>query len=254
MSRLRRLRRYTQARLAKEVGVSQGHIGNVERGERTPDLRLVADLDHALEAAGRLEKIWSQLSGDGEPVWLDDLEDVERDAVSIMETHSDLFPALLQTEGYAYAAMRTFSPWPTEEEVKAGVKARLTRAERFASSATMYRAVLDASTLRRHPDNDPQLMAAQLSHVIKLIESGRISIQFVQSGWHPGLIGTFTLIASPLAPEVVYVESAHSGRLIDDPQAVQRFRVLFSDAQAIALSPPESLRLVREESERLNHA
>ena len=253
LSRLRRLHRFTQARLSSTVGVSQGHIGNIERGERTPDLRLVADLDRVLDAGGRLEKLWGQLTGDGEPVWLDDLADIERDAVSIMASCDTVFPSLLQTETYARAAVTTFSPWLSQEEVKASVKARMARAQRFTTSATMYRAVIDVSVLNRRPGNDAAAMAEQLARVVELAEDGRISIQLVDIGWHPGLVGTYTLLSPRAAPEVLYVESAHSGRVIDDIQAVQRFRVLLSDTQAVALSPEESLRLVREELEGLIH-
>lgn len=254
LSRQRRLSGYTQARLAKQVGVSQGHVGNIERGERTPDLKLVADLDQALDAKGRLQKFWGQLSGEGEPVWLDDLEEVERDAISIMEVQTNLFPSVLQTESYAYAAVRVFSPWMGSEEVESSVRSRLARAERFASSTTMYRGVLDAAVLRRRPNSDAALMAEQLKRVVELIEDRRISLQLVSADWHAGLVGTFKLIASSSAPEVVYVESAHSGRLVDDSRVVQRFRVLLSDVQAVALAPKESLRLIQEELARLNHA
>ncbi|MFE6446879.1 helix-turn-helix domain-containing protein [Nocardiopsis dassonvillei] len=253
LSRRRRASGYTQERLGKQVGVSQGHIGNIERGERSPDLKLVTELDRVLGADGRLERFWGQLSGDGEPVWLDDLDQVERDAVSIMEVQTNLFPSVLQVESYAYAAVRVFSPWMTPDEVESSVRSRLARAQRFASSATVYRAVIDAAVLRRQPNSDAELMAEQLRRVVDLVQDRRISIQLVTTGWHAGLVGTFKLIASSSAPEVVYVESAYSGRLLDDPQAVQRFRVLLSDAQAVALSPQESLHLLQEELARLDH-
>ncbi|WP_052745794.1 helix-turn-helix domain-containing protein [Allosalinactinospora lopnorensis] len=253
VNRQRRLKRYTQLRLANEVGVSQTHMGNIERGKRTPDLRLVADVDRALEADGRLERLWATLAGDGEPVWLDDLANLERHAVSIMESHEALFPALLQTEDYARSVVQTVSPCASQDEVKAAVKARMDRAQRFISATSpTYRAVLDKSILNGAWGGHG-VMAGQLSHVVELLERGRVSIQIVGTGCHAGLAGPFTLIASPTSPDVVYVESADSGRMIDDPVRVQQFRVLFSDIQSEALSRKESLQLLRDELERLNH-
>lgn len=253
LSRQRRVSGYTQARLAKQVGVSQGHIGNIERGERTPDLRLISELDRNLSANGRLSTFWAQLSGDGEPVWLGDLGEMERQAVSIMEVKTELFPSLLQVESYAAAAVQVFSPWVAPGEAESSVQARMARARDFASSGSMYRAVLDVAALTRRPGNDEGLMAEQLTHVVQMIEAGRVSLQVVTQGWHAGLVGSFKLIASESASEVVYVESAYAGRMVDDPQAVHRFRVLFSDVQAVALSPQESLRVLREELARVNH-
>ncbi len=253
MSRLRRIARYTQARVAKEVGVSHGHIGNVENGKRTPDLRLVADLDRVLRAEGRLERLWATLTGDGEPVWLDDLEEVERRATSIMETHTVLFPALIQTEDYARAVARTTTPWAAPNEIEETVKTRLVRAQRFADShAPVYRLVIPASVVTYHHGR-PELLTKQLEHVAGLAERERIDVQVVRPWCHPGLIGPFMLLSSAGAPDVVYAESAYAGRIIDDPDQVQKFRVLLSDLRAVALSPEDSLQLIREETERLNH-
>ncbi|QVQ54123.1 helix-turn-helix transcriptional regulator [Spiractinospora alimapuensis] len=253
ISRLRRYSRYTQSRLAAEVGVSQTHIGNIERGERTPDVRLVADIDSALNAKGRLDKLWATLSGDGEPVWLDDLAQIEREAVSVMECHNALFPALLQTEAYAEVVTQCTSPWATGEEIRSTVQGRMKRATWFAESTTpSYRVVLDHSVITRTVGK-AATSANQLAHVIALIERRRISAQLVAQGCHPGLGGPFALIASPTAPDVVYVESADAGRMVDDPVRVQQFRLLFSDIQAVALSPEESLQRMRDELEKVTH-
>ncbi|MDS1270181.1 helix-turn-helix transcriptional regulator [Lipingzhangella sp. LS1_29] len=255
VSRLRRLSGFTQQRLAREVtGLSSSHLSNLELGRRSPNLRLVADLDQALHAEGRLQELWRKLTDDGEPAWLDDLANLEREATSIMESHIEVFPSLLQTEGYARSVARAVSPWATEDEISAMVTTRMERAQRFTEAAApTYRAVLDGSIIRRHWGSN-QVMAKQLRHVIHLVERGRISVQVADpTSGHPGLVGTFKLISSPVAPEVTYVESAHSGHLIDDPEQVQRFRILFADIQAAALSPRQSLPVLRDELEGMDH-
>lgn len=249
--RLRRLARYTQERLAHEVGMSQGHIGNIETGKRPPDLRLVADLDRVLQGDGRLEHLWGNLTGDGDPVWLDDLADLEQKAVSIMETHTVLFPALLQTENYAKAVMKAMAPDVTPSDLATSVKTRMKRVEHFLTgSSPLLWAVLPRHiiALAWGPDG---VMAEQLTHVLDLLDKGRVSIQVVDcSGPHPGLVGPFKLITSPAAPDVVYVESAHSGRFIDDPGQVHRFRLTFGAIQAVALPPEQSTDLIRRELQR----
>lgn len=251
LRRVRRLTRYTQHRLAGEVGVSHGHIGNIENGKRTPDLRLVAELDRALGAEGRLERLWGNLTGDGDPVWLDDLGDMEQKAVSIMECQTVVFPSLIQTEAYARAIAQATSPWATKNEVENSVKARMRRVERFLSSdAPVYRAVIPR-TLLSQTWRDNGIIIGQLARVVDLIEKERISIQVIDSSPHPGMVGPFKLIASHGAPDVVYAESAEAGRIIDDPAKVHRYRLLLGDLQAAALTPTESLQLLRDELERL---
>ncbi|MDS1271801.1 helix-turn-helix transcriptional regulator [Lipingzhangella sp. LS1_29] len=253
LSRLRRLSGFTQDRLARSVECSQGHIGNLERGDRSPDLRLVAALDRELEAEGRLERLWSQLTNVREPAWLDDLANIEREAITLAESQIGVIPSLLQIREYAASVIRATSPWMTKGEIKESIDSRIERAERFTSSEyPTYRAVLDESIVRRHLD-DREATAKQLSHLVDLIERDRISLQIVKAGCHPGQIGPFKLITSPAAPDVVYVESAHAGHIIDDSLQVHQFRLLLGDLQAIALSPPESLALVRAELEGLNH-
>jgi transcriptional regulator with XRE-family HTH domain len=253
VKRLRRLARYTQDRLANEVGMSQGHIGNIETGKRPPDLRLVADLDRVLHGEGRLELLWGNLTGDGDPVWLDDLADLEQKAVSIMETHTVLLPALLQTEAYAKSVIKAMSPDLLPAEVAASVKTRMKRVHRFlASSSPLLWAVLPRHIITLNWGYDG-VMAEQLGHVLDLVEKGRVTVQVVDhDGPHAGLVGPFKLITSPAAPDVVYVESAHSGRFIDDPGQVHRFRLTFGAIQAVALSPEHSTEFIRGEWNRKN--
>lgn len=246
VKRVRRLARYTQARLAHEVGMSQGHIGNVESGKRPPDLRLVADLDRVLHADGRLELLWGNLTRDGDPVWLDDLADMEQKAVSIMETHTVLFPALIQTRNYAKSVMRAMAPDVPPAEMEASVAARMARVDRFLKSSSPLLWVVIPRHVVTHAWEREGVMAEQLAHVVELLDTDRVTVQVVDhDGPHPGLVGPFKLITSPAAPEVVYVESAHSGRIIDDPAQVHRFRLTYGAIQAVALSPEHSADLVR---------
>ncbi|WP_407940035.1 Scr1 family TA system antitoxin-like transcriptional regulator [Nocardiopsis coralli] len=68
-----------------------------------------------------------------------------------------------------------------------------------------------------------------------------------------GLVGPFKLTASGSASEVLHAQSAYADRMVDEPQAVHRFRVLLSDVQDVALSPQESLRALQEELAKVNH-
>lgn len=252
MARVREMAEVTQDRLARQVGVSSSHISNVEKGKRTAKTRLVHDIDQALSANGRLERLWEELRGNSRPAWLDAIADLLRDAVSVLDCQTMFFPGLVQTEDYARSIIRTTSPWMGREEVETSVKSRMQRAERFQSSPTpnMW-AVVDEGVITRHIGSNA-IMKAQLAHVRGLVEKERITLQ-VARGEHPGMAGPFKIISSPTAPDVVYAESARSGQMIDAPEHVQRFRYLFGALQAIAMPPGQSVRFMVEEMEGLSN-
>lgn len=242
----------TQGRLANHLGVSSSHVSNLERGYRSPKGKTVAILDKVLVAEGRLVRLWEELTKSGRSAWLEELADLERDAVSIVESQIALFPSLLQTEEYARALVTTLSPWMTPEEIKTSVRVRRERAERFASAQTpIHWAVMDQTAVTRHIGSD-KIMKAQLSHVADLMENGRISVQIV-TGRNPGLVGPFKIISPSSAPDVVYAESAHSGQIIDAPEDVRRFRLTFGAVQAAALSLEDSALLIERTLEGLGH-
>ncbi|GAA1754609.1 helix-turn-helix transcriptional regulator [Streptomonospora arabica] len=252
LSRLRENADITQAKLAKELEISSSHLSNIERGERTPKGSLIAQVDKALSADGHLVRLWEELTGSGRSVWLDELADLEQEATAIMESQTVMFPSLLQTEAYAKAAVSTLSPWVTQEEAAISVRNRMERAERFlASQKPLHWAVLDQSVITRKMGSI-DLHKEQLSHVARLIERERVSIQIV-SGRHSGLAGPFKIISPPGGSDVVYAESAHSGQVIDTPEDVRKFRLLYGATQAAALSPEESARLILKTLEGLEH-
>ncbi|WP_345555931.1 DUF5753 domain-containing protein [Streptomonospora halophila] len=180
------------------------------------------------------------------------MADLERDATAIMESQTMMFPALLQTEAYAKAAVCTLSPWMTQHEIAVSVRNRMERAERFAASESpIHWAVIDHSVITRKMGSD-DLHREQLTHVADLISDERVSVQVV-CGRHPGMAGPFKIISPPGASDVVYAESAHSGQIIDTPEDVRRFRLVYGAIQAAALSPDESARLILKTLEGLEH-
>ena len=251
ITRSRRNAGITQSRLARQVDVSTSHLSNIERGLRAPTPTLVGALDHALGEDGRLIRVWDDLTGAGRPAWLDELAQLERDAVSIQEFQLALVPAVLQTEDYARAITRLTSPWARCEEIESRVRDRTERARRFAHGPTPFMwIVLDEAVITR-TIGSREVMKAQLDHIAALARDGRIAVQIV-TGQHPGLSGQFKIIVSNSAPDIVYAESPHSGQVIDESADVHRFRLLFGSLQAAALPPGESLRMVEERVEGLS--
>ncbi|GAB3461158.1 helix-turn-helix transcriptional regulator [Streptomonospora sediminis] len=252
VARVREMSDITQGKLASQLGISSSHVSNLERGYRTPKGPVIIKIDKALATEGRLVRLWEDLTRSGRAAWLEELADIERQAVTIVESQTTTLPSLLQTEDYARSVMKTLSPWADLEQIESSVQDRKKRAEWFVSSrAPIYWAVIDQTVVSREVGT-PDLMRAQLEHLATLIERGRICVQLV-TGQHPGLRGPFKIISPEAAPDVVYAESAHSGQIIDSPDDVRRFRLVYGAVQAAALSPQESTRLILKTIEGLGH-
>jgi len=254
IARIRRIAGITQSRLARMVGVSSSHLSNIERGIRTPTPSLVGALDHALGEDGRLIRAWEDLTGTGRPAWLSELEELERDALSIQEFQLAAFSGVLQIEAYASVLVGLEAPLIGAAVLDASLTARMERARRFTTAENpAMRLVIDKSVIQRRIGGNA-VMAEQLRHVAGLIEAGRVSVQIIDVlDAHPGMRGPFKIISSSSRPAVVYAESAHSGHVVDEPDAVQRFRLMFGDLQAVAHSPERTLRLIHEELEGIRH-
>ncbi|MFC7328952.1 helix-turn-helix domain-containing protein [Marinactinospora rubrisoli] len=249
----RRLAGMTQERLAREVGVSSSHLSNIECGHRFPPPYLVVSMDQALETGGRLLRLWEQLSDSGRPAWLTALADLEREATTILDCQTTLFPGLLQTEEYAQTVLKASVPWASGDQIVKGVESRLERGRRFADSESpRLWTVLDEMIVKRCIGS-PEIMRNQIAWVVELVERGRVTVQIIPMATpnHPGLSGPFRVISAPANPDVVYAESLHSGQIIDEPTHVANYRLLYGVLQAVALSPSQSLSLLRKELEGL---
>src|SRR5690606_3026309 len=228
-----------------------GH-SNLERGARKPSPENLRLLDSTLRTGGQLERLWNELKDSGQLAWLGKLSELEQEATSILEFQNQLIPSLLQTEPYAQMVIKAVSPWKPNSWVEANAKARIQRADRFtsASSPVMF-AVLSTTILTNPVDSGP-VMREQLAHLHDLISRGRVAVQFIDPGRHPGLVGPFKILAPASGPEVAYTESAYKGQFVDVTAAVAEFKLRFGCLQAEALPPGRSLVLVSEALERMN--
>ena len=251
IARLRRDSEMTQVALARKLGISPAQMSNLERGGAQPRPRVRAQLAETLAPDGYLNRLWDDLTGSSHPTWLDELADLERQAMSIQEFQLALVPGVLQTEDYARAVIRLTSPWAQDAEVEARVHDRMKRAQQLSSSSPLMWVVLDGSVIGRQISTNG-IMRAQLAHMAELGRSGRIVIQVVD-GPHAGLSGPFEIIAGGAAPDVVYAESPYSGQVIDEPADVHHFRLLFGALQATARPPEESLRVIEERMKGLKN-
>jgi transcriptional regulator with XRE-family HTH domain len=184
LARMRKSRRWTGAELATRVGMSQPKISRIERGRGVLDPEDVGALARVLgatevEIRALMERVES--SQDGAAYWRsmpaglagrqNSMADWEAATTVVRDFQPAVLPGLLQTSGYALAAVRQVQRVASlaaedlsEAAILTAVSARIRRQEILAEPSKTFRFVL-TETLLRNAICSPAEMLAQIGHL-----------------------------------------------------------------------------------------
>jgi hypothetical protein len=100
----------------------------------------------------------------------------------------------------------------------------------------------------RHQVGGQAVMAEQLDKLLGLISSWRIVLQVLPFAArdHAGVEGPVTVYEFADAPSVAYTECYGGGRIVEDRQEVGDLVTVVSLIRSSALSPADSVKLIRE--------
>ena len=243
--------------VAKALDCSESKISRMETGDRG----LYADDVSAIlgflrvPAAKRTELLalvregeernWHEIHGKLPTNWKD-LIRFESEATAIRNYEPMLFPGLAQVADYSRALILGASPKLSDSEVDALVATRMTRQVIFSRRpAPTIDLIVDETVLRR-PVCSPEIMRAQLRHLMTLNERKNVTIQVVPFATraHPGLAGQFVLLDFESSPSVAYMDSRGTSSFLEEPDHIERVRLAWQGIRAVALSPEESMRLI----------
>jgi hypothetical protein len=108
-------------------------------------------------------------------------------------------------------------------------------------------AVIDEAVLHR-PIGGESVMRAQLNHLAEKSDQPNITTQVIPfgAGAHPGLLGSFVVLdfAEP-DPPIVYLDTMVGELFLEKDTDVERYRSMFQQLIAQALSPAESLKSIK---------
>ncbi|MEV7103011.1 helix-turn-helix domain-containing protein [Streptomyces atroolivaceus] len=244
----------TQQELADASVMTRSHISHIEAGRRIPSKEDARRLDMALNTGNVLS---SFLPDDDVAVadYFESARLLEQQAVLIREFALSYVPGILQTEGYARAVLGTSFPPVSEEECDRLVVTRLERAKILDDRLTpVVWVLLDEAVLRRTVGG-PEVMAAQISHMARLVEAGRVRVHVMPLavGFHPLMDGMLTLMSFEDQPPVAYGEGLRMGKVHDSPSVVQELQGRYDLALSDALPLKESLALLRATAKDYSH-
>jgi transcriptional regulator with XRE-family HTH domain len=239
----------SQDQVGVELQYSEAQVGHIETGKRKPSLRFAEGCDRLFGTNGLFGRLHEKIEQmPSYPVWLGPWAKAEREAVALHHYEPLLVPGLLQTEEYARAILCGGRPRDTEEQVDELVTARLDRQEILTwSDPPALWFVLDEGVLRR-PIGDDALMHTQLEYLVGMARHSQVNIQIVplSAGARPGLSGAFGIARFPDRPDIVYLETATEGQILDKPIRVAALTYTYDAIRTHALPATHSVELIKE--------
>ena len=205
----------------------------------------------AIASRGGQHSWWHPYAG----VWSDAYLDyviMESAASEIMAYEAQLIPDLLQTDDYARAIAAAEPGYQTDQQREDAVAAKAVRRQVVLDGRAPARlgVILGEGALHQAVGG-PDVLAGQITHLVKLAaDYPAVTIQVLpfSAGAHAAAgSGSLAILRFPDAPSlgVVYLEALSGGVYLEDQADVARYVRAFALLRAAALSPADSVHLLR---------
>lgn len=262
LRRLRTAADMSREEVSDQTGINSVTLYRIETAKAKPQKRtLVALLDLYGVDQGQRDYLLALLKDAGVRGWLrpyhSELPEeytayisFESEAQSVRNYESLFLPGLLQTEDYARAVIGGVLPAATDEQVEDRVRARMERQPLLTKDEPLkFWAVVDEAALRRVVGG-PTVMRQQLEHLAMVASAPNITLQVIRfgAGAHPGMPGQFILLdfADPMDTDLIYIDSMAGDLFLESEADISRYRSIFDNLVAVALSPNDSVSLITE--------
>jgi hypothetical protein len=269
VSQLRRLRgelrhqrdvlQLTQKEVAEALDWSPSKLIRIERGPvgiSVTDVRALLQHYRVTDTA-RVEALVGMARASKKPAWWHKYREfyspqfitfigLEASSSRVRQYQGLVVPGLLQQRDYGGALIgsRTSDP----QRVERALDVRMSRQQLLDREGHESCFVLDESVLYRVLGS-PEVMRAQLRHLIELGSRPNVKIQVVpfSVGPHKGMKGSFELLEMSDSQNdyAVLLEAPYEDHLIEDTSEETREYVnIFLELERIALSPADSVTLI----------
>ena len=251
---------------AKEAGIAQNYVSDVEHGKRRLDkdklaalgsvYRLTEEEEHELldlrdEADQR--GWWSRYASIFAPDILR-LFGYEQGAESILLHESLLVPGLLQTEAYARAILTSDEPNIRLSDTDKKLEVRMRRQRRLTDDDPLKLTALLSEGALKQQVGGTAVLREQLQHLIAMIEELPNSLDVRVIPYTSGACGalgaaTFHILTfpSPELPDLAWREAITTTDLIVNPVRVNQYRETYAASLKQAANKKTSLDLIHKE-------
>lgn len=262
LSALRAKAGLTREQVEEEKGVSVGTLFRIEKAQSRPQKRtLLALLDlygvtdkverDALLALSRQSNQlgWLQPFESALPETYQTFISFESEASGLLTFEQGFVPGLLQTKEYARAVIQGIHPTLPRDDLDGRTEVRIRRQEVLTKqNPVSLWAVVDEAVFHRSIGS-AEVMRAQMQRLAEAVEQPNVTLQVVPytAGAHPGLHGAFVLMEFPDPdPALVYIETMAGELFLEKEADVEQYRATWQRLIAQALSPAESLKVIRQ--------
>ncbi|WP_435189052.1 helix-turn-helix domain-containing protein [Streptomyces sp. bgisy126] len=235
-------------KLGEAVGWDWSLFSKMENGETLGGPEVVQALDQYYGTPGLLLTLWELAMGD--PTQFKEqyrrYMTLESEAISLWHYAPYLLPGLLQTKAYAH----TLLGWGSfkGDELTQQIEARLGRYALLEDKdAPSFRTILSETVLRTQLPVRAEWQQ-QLERLLSVGELQNVTIQVVphSAGLYP-LGSTDVMFLKPTdGRTVAWVETSHSGQVIEETAAVDRLQLRYDFVRDLALSPADSRKFIMQ--------
>ncbi|GAU70496.1 putative transcriptional regulator [Streptomyces sp. NBRC 110611] len=240
----------TQQALADATGYKAPYVSKVKSGKAMPSPEFAVGCDRFFNTSGYFARLLAKISERGHPDWFVPYLELEKRAAKVEDYSNALVMGMLQTPDYAEATFRAVHPRETDDQIKARVEARLRRHDVMDRETPPLLWVILHEAALRTVVGGRAVMAAQLEHLVTESTSPHITLQVLRfMAGAPASSLPFTLLTSGDGATVLYTETRNQGHVNDSAAAVGSAQAAYEQLRAVALSPEESVFLIREIAE-----
>ncbi len=259
--RLRELREESGLTLeaaAPALDWSTSTLSRIETGQQAPNVHGVRSMLDLYGAGGPVwdelvtltrevrQKGWWRAYGLGD----DSYVGFETEATTVLDYTIDYVPGLLQTADYSKALFTASIVNRSADQVTNAVSVRMIRQERLSSSdhPLDLTAIVDESALHRQVGGIT-VLKGQLRHLIAMSAVRAVTLQVLPltAGARAAMGSGFMVLSfGDLGePDMVYVEHALGAAHLEKASAAAAAKLMFDRLRSDALSPADSVALIR---------
>ncbi|MEU6741749.1 helix-turn-helix domain-containing protein [Streptosporangium sandarakinum] len=263
LTRLREDSGLSRAEVAERIGSTDTTVWRYETGLTRPKPSDVAALTDVYGVTGAARESLVQMAREArQRGWwhrhrqtlkpgFDSYIGLEAEASVVRSYEPLVVPGLMQTEAYARAVIEVTTVTHAPPEVDEKVTVRISRQQLLHGPGEPIQlvSVLDEAVLRRQVGG-PKVMREQLEHLVDLGKLPNVEIRVIpfSAGAHAAMDGPFCLLGFPEPGDLdlVYLEQAASGLVLEDPDEVRRYTLMFGSLTAMALRADASAAFIAE--------
>ncbi|MGW4237054.1 helix-turn-helix domain-containing protein [Streptomyces sp. NPDC004749] len=268
LRRLREAKKLKADAVAEEMGFSRPKLSRIESGEVRVSLNDVkallqaygvddeAQVRYFLAASREARKAgWWHRYQDSLPREYAEYIELEAAASEIRNFEPIMIPGLLQTEAYTRAVILANPAILPPADIEALVAIRIERQKALVGERPVRLWTIVGESAIRQAVGGAAVLREQLRHLEECARQRRVVVQVLphRVGAHAGLNGGFVVFGFPSEHEadIVCVENMTGTLYMDEPGECAAYGVAFDHLRATALSPDDSLTLIRHVAQEL---